>query len=313
VSASRKARDAVLAPWLPSAAADGNSGRSLLRRSRIAVIHQLNLVMGYFNEKMHGAGSYCWHNRNPTIEVNVMAHIFGRPSRLTRFFALALGLMALSASAAQGEPGAHWKINTVPVTDELNVQIQSSMENVHIILLTKVGLSKVEILCPKIKLVDMLLKTLGRLLGKIHYEECITKLNGSTANACVPHSPGAANGLWETEFIDGLIKLHEVSPGNKVDLIEWLDDEKPVFATLILGKGSPEKNECAIGEKFNLNGNFFWKDCQNELLNEKVTHLFEEGPLSAMTFGANPMTMDGSWNVSLIGLHAGMKWSGISG
>jgi hypothetical protein len=240
-----------------------------------------------------------------------------KASRLMGLFALALGLMAFSATAAQAEPGAHWNVNGSEYKSPLSVELQATLENNHSVLLTKVGLSKVEILCEKIEFRDALLQELGRVLGRIHFDKCKTKLNGSVAAACVPHSPGASNELILTNFLLGLIKLHTPAVGSKVDLLELTPENEKgepitVFVTLVLGKAAPEKNECAIGEKFDITGKAFLKDCLEEGLVEKTTHLAVEGPLSALLFGANPATIDGSANVFLTGAHSGMNWSGIA-
>src|SRR5262245_5658585 len=111
-----------------------------------------------------------------------------KASRLMGLFALIVSAMAFSATAAQAEPGAVWKVNGAAVTDALKAEVKTQIEGEHGILLTKVGLSKVEILCTTLKFIDALLKVLGGATGKIHFEGCITKLNGSTAAACKPHS-----------------------------------------------------------------------------------------------------------------------------
>jgi hypothetical protein len=240
-----------------------------------------------------------------------MAHRF-RALKLMGFSALVLSVMGLGSAVAKAEPGAFWKVNGAALNAALSVQVQASLENNHGILLTNVGATKVEVLCTTIKFTDALLKTLGGLSGKIHFEGCITKLNGSTATACVPHSPGVANGLVETNALDGLIILHEDKAGARVDQFELLAGAGAPFVTLILGKAAPEKNECAIGEKFEITGKTFLKDTQSEGLVEKTSHLVEEGPLSGLKFGTNPMTLDGSITVTLVGAHEGMKWSGVT-
>ena len=225
-------------------------------------------------------------------------------------FALVLGVMAFGTTAAQAEPGAFWKVNGTQISSTLLPEVKAEIDGPHGILLTKVGLSKVEILCTTIGFNTAKLHELGRATGKITFTGCITKLNGTTAAACVPHSPGAANGTITTNALDGLLKLHTLEGGAKDDLLELLPESGTVFVTIVLGKAAPEKNECAIGEKFDITGPAFLKDCQNEGLVEKVTHLFEEGPLTALKFGANAATIDGSAFASLVGAHVGMKWSG---
>jgi hypothetical protein len=233
-----------------------------------------------------------------------------RTSRLVGLLTLVMGMTALGGTAAQAEPGAFWKVNNSQIPSNLLPELQATIEGPHGILLTKVGLSKVEILCTTIGLKAAKLHELGRITGKAHFSGCITKLNGTTANACVPHSPGAANGLIETNALHGLLKLHKLADGKIDDIIEVLPEGGLLFVTLVLGKAAPEKNECAIGEKFDITGHAYLKDCQDELLKEKVEHLLEEGPLTLLLFGANPATIDGTAFVSLAGVHKGLTWSG---
>ena len=238
-----------------------------------------------------------------------------RALRLAGFFMLVLGITALHATVARAEPGAFWKVNGSDLPGALSVKLLASLEENHGVLLTKVGSTEVEVLCIAIKFIDILLKPLGDFAantGKVHFEGCITKLNGELAEACVPHSPGAANGLIETNLLDGLLVLHETAEETRINLFELLPKESGgPFVTLVLGKAAPEKNECAIGEKFEIKGKTFLEDAQNESSTEKVFHLIRTGPLTSLGFGTNAMTLDGSIRVLLAGAHEGMEWSGI--
>jgi len=245
----------------------------------------------------------------------MMAHVF-RTTKPVGLLALVLGAMAFSASAAWAETGAHWNVNGTNFDSfggKLSVELETAIEGVHGILLSTSGSTKVEILCTTVKLKDALLKANGGATGAMHFEGCIAKLNEkAAASSCKPHSPGATSGLIETNALDALIKLHTTETGKKVDLIELL----PVVASqpivmLILGSEGAE-NECALGELFDVTGKFFAKDAQEALLSEKFEHLMVEGPLSALLFGGNPATIDGSANLFLEATHKGLKFSGIA-
>src|SRR4051794_23390980 len=95
-------------------------------------------------------------------------------------FALALSVMALGATVANAEPQSVWKINNTKNTDTLKPNLQVvELETLGVtgvkegILLTKVGLTAVEILCTEMKLVDALLGLSGSATGKIHFEGCV--------------------------------------------------------------------------------------------------------------------------------------------
>jgi len=230
-----------------------------------------------------------------------------RASKLMGLLLLPLGAMGFSATAAQAELGAHWNVNGSEYKTELSVSLSTAIEGTSGSLLSKVGVSTVAILCTTIKLVDALLSEVFRATGRIHFEGCITKLNGSTAGACKPHSPGAAQGLIETGPIDALIVLHIFA---NVDLIELSRLAGESFAILVMGGES--ESECAIGESFGVRGRFFVKEAQEEGLVEKVTHLVVEGPLTELFFGENKATLDGSANLSLGVFHKGLKFSWIA-
>jgi hypothetical protein len=234
-----------------------------------------------------------------------------RASRLMGLTALAFGLMAFGATAAQAETGAHFNVSGSAVTTALKAQLQATLENNDGILLTKIGLSKLELLCTSMKLVDALLLEGGSATGKAHFEGCVIKVNGVVSPVCKPHSPGAAEGLIETNILKGLIVLHEVSAGVKIPLLQVLPSSGSSYVTMILGK--EVGNECPVGAKYEISGKLFSKDTQNEGSVEKVTHLFEEGPLSVMSYGGNAMTLDGSANVSLAGAHLGLKFGMLPG
>jgi len=227
--------------------------------------------------------------------------------RAVVFLASVVGVVAVTPVAAQAELGAHWNVNHGKVIDALKAEIQTQLEGALGTFLTTHGATTVEILCTSMTLIDALLKELGGVTGKIHFAGCLTKLNKSTAGACKPHSRGHSEGLIETNALDALLKLHE----GGVDLLELLPQAGTTFVTIILGKEFPD-NECAIGEELQVTGKFFVKDGQSELLVEKETHLMQQGPLSALLFGAFAASIDGSATVSLVGkAHKGLPWSGI--
>jgi hypothetical protein len=229
-------------------------------------------------------------------------------------FAVVFGVMAFGATAAHALPGSHWNISGKETTVALKAQIDASLENNHGILLTKVGLTTVEILCTTIKFVNAFLSTTGSATGKIHFEGCVFKGNGSVLPPCKPHSPGALEGLIETNTLKALIVLHTPSGGTAEPVVELVPaaGAGTPFVTIVNGK--EVGSECAILTKADITGTQFLKDCQKEGTVEKVTHLVEEEKtLSKLLYGGNKATLDGSATVFLTGAHVGMKFSGIPG
>jgi hypothetical protein len=234
-----------------------------------------------------------------------MTHVFNAP-RLMSLLTLALGLMAFSATTAHAELGAYWEVGgtRIETGSALLPEVGAERDSTHTTFLTTVGLTAVEILCGKMKFVGARLHPLGKFTGKIHYEECTTLLNHVAAPRCTPKTPGAAVGLIESNALDGLLKLHEPSPGIRVDLLELLGESVISLFELKLG------SLCAIGNNFDITGKLFLKDCKAELLVNKTEHLLEEGPLGALLFGGNAMTIDGSFWMFLRGAHLGLEFSG---
>ena len=221
-----------------------------------------------------------------------------KASRLIGLLALALGLMAFSAAAAQAESGAFWEVNGSKLTGSANVQAEK--DSAHTVLLTEVGTTKIEILCVPIKFVNGVISGTGAT-GKIHYEECKTLEAGVVQNRCTPKSPGASAGLIETNALKGLLKL-SVTP--KEDVLELTPASGTAFVTIELGA------LCAIGNKFDITGKATLKDCRGEGLLNVVKHLFETGAETELFFGVKPATIDGSAWGFLLAPNAGQTFSG---
>jgi hypothetical protein len=220
-----------------------------------------------------------------------------KASRLIALLTLALGLIAFGATAAQAETGAFWEVNGSKLSGSANVQAEN--DTAHFTLLTEVGTTKIEILCGPIKLVGATIAGTG-FTGKFHYEECVTLSGGVVLKRCPVKSPGASVGLIETNALKGLLKLTAA----KEDVLELFPASGSAFDTEEFGI------LCAFGIEFDVTGKFTLKDCQEEGLVNKVKHLVEEGPLSALLFGGNAATIDGSAFVFLNGAHAGLTFSG---
>jgi len=186
---------------------------------------------------------------------------------------------------------------TSPLLPEL--QVKEVENNTISLLFTTLGGTKVEILCTQMLWPGAKLGIEGKVdLFKMIFHGCITKLNGTISKNCEPFT-GASKGLLETLGLTGLIVLHE-----GVGLLR-ITPEDGVFTHILFGE------LCAIAEELLERGVLFLKDCQNSFAVEQVDHLFEQGPLTAMTIGNIPSTLDGSFVLRLGGVHLGLKWSGL--
>jgi hypothetical protein len=224
-----------------------------------------------------------------------------------------LGVMAFSASAAQAEVGAKWLILETPggvVKDAavLLAALGGTLENNTGSLLTKVLGIAVEILCVSLTPKAFHLEKEGSVDGKLHFDGCLTKLNGVLNTNCKPKTAGAPEGLIETAALKGLLILHELAGGAKDKLVRLEPLVGETFATLNMGAA------CPIGELIPVRGKFVIKDCKELLLEHKVAHLAEEGPLTDLWVlnktAEHAAKLDGSTNLFLSGAHEGKEWGG---
>lgn len=231
----------------------------------------------------------------------------------------ALGLMAFSVTLAQAETGANWRVNGANINATLLPEVQINEIEVlpgtaerHLVMLTMVGASPVELLCSGMTLEETKLKTSGSSLGKGRFTGCIIFINGKLSTPCEPHSGKGKEeeaGVILTRLLKGLIVLHLVSPGVTSTLNRIEPEEGNIIVTLTLGKG--EGGECAIGQAASITGKLYLEDCNAEFQIEAVKHLFIQGPLTALSFLGGGANIDGSVWAQLVGaMHAGLKWSG---
>jgi hypothetical protein len=172
-----------------------------------------------------------------------------------------------------------------------------------VVLLTSTGKNNVpvEILCTQLEVKEGRLHPEGKGSGILSFSLCQTFIEGALSKVCKPAEPIIPKTL-------SLLVLHEGR-----DLDKFFPHEGKNFTNIRFSElCSLEVNG---GAGVPITGTIFAKDCQNELLNEKVTHLIEEdaaatAALGGIFFGTHKMTLDGSANLSLTGAHAGLNWSG---
>jgi hypothetical protein len=215
-----------------------------------------------------------------------------RPRILGPLIAI-IGLTSLAPTSAQALP--NWMI---PVTEDIGagstVEVEAKVEKA-LSLLTTIGTeTPVQISCEKLTLDKGLLEGEGKSSATLLLSACTTLLNGKTDTKCKPAEPIAAK-------VKDLLVLHE---GVAYDRFEPAEAGKP-FTTLVFGE------ECLVGEKVPITGTFYAKDSNGKLEVAEKTHVFEEGPLTKLSFGIRAATIDGSASASLAGVHAGELWRGL--
>ena len=249
--------------------------------------------------------------------------------------AMVLGVMAISASAAQASL-FEWLVLSKDGTQtftkfgngagQLLVEVRGELEGASASLLTHVVGLSVEITCTSASLIGVHLAEEGKLTegGKVQFGECEAySLNAKgeleAALGCNVHSPATAIGSKSilTNEGKGALLLHtykidEPEPGVKVELTELVTKIEPKtgesFVT-ILTEG------CALPESNTINGKLFLKDCELKAETHQVKHLIEQGPLTVLWIGKDTVehlqtSIDGSAWVSLGGAHVGFPWAG---
>lgn len=218
-----------------------------------------------------------------------------------------VGMLAFAGSA-QAEVGANWMINGANITSTLESPIQvNALENNTASLLTKISGAEVEFLCTGVQLIGVNLRLNGGLTGgRARFTGCLTRLNKSLSSPCKPKAGGQPLGTIETQNIKGLLVLH-----NGVGVIRIEPEVGETFANM---EFDPEA-ECSLPEVVPVRGKLFLDDCQGELKVEKVSHLFDEGPLTHLWVisltAEHKAVIDGSATVGISGTDEGLKWSGL--
>ena len=250
--------------------------------------------------------------------------------------AIVLGVMAMSASAAQGATFSWLVLNAAKtVATELTLvlnekgehvtnllaQLTGEKESSHIALLTEIVGLRVSVVCNTFNLVGVHLAAHGRLShGKVAFSECeaysLTELQremlevlGSNLN-CLVKSPGAAKGTVETNPGKGELVLHTLAGGG-TEVLTKIEPLGADFAEL-------KFEECALTELNKVRGVLYIKDSLGEATIHKEKHLIVEGPLTALYLGAHSaMKLDltkihGTAWVKLAGApHNGLEWGGM--
>jgi hypothetical protein len=222
---------------------------------------------------------------------------------------LALGLVAFSATAAQG---AVWMVNGANLS--ANKEVKGKLDENHGILLAKLGLNEVEFLCTAGELLNAKLELAGAISetnkdAKVDFSGCITKINKVEAKACQPKATGKAAGTIETEEGYALLQLHPAT-GEGVTVIT--PKVGTVFAIIHMGEA------CAIGDEVKVFGSLALHDVgvelnKDELETERVNHLVAEFKALTALKVANKAsesvaTLDGMADIVLA---SGEKWSGL--
>jgi len=223
--------------------------------------------------------------------------------------ALLVGVMAITASAAQAE--GEWDVGGKKLSTyspALEPEVAGELENGMGTLLTNVNGLTIGVLCTEGTLEGVKLLAVGTTTnGSVTFHGCdVWEVSGSTfvkKLACTVNSFGQENGTVQSEEGYALVELHE--DGSTVTLI-LPSNEEELFGTIEFGG-------CALPEEMPIYGKLDLKDCENKAGVSQPVHLVEEHSLSKL-YAINtkhPVTLDGSANVFLAGAHTGQSWAAL--
>jgi hypothetical protein len=217
--------------------------------------------------------------------------------------AMVVGVMAISASAAQA--AGSWLVGSTEITNSstLPAELAGEIEGTSATLLTHLVGLKVAVSCTKFTTENISLKGEGKLTegGKVVFTGCTVTEGGSN---CTVKSPGALTGTVASAEGKGELVLHE---GGVVLTKIQPKSEEAGFATLRF------EGECALPESNKVTGVLYVKDCEGKAETFAKKHLIEQGPLTSLTVGKDTAehletSIDGSAWVFLTGTDAGQEW-----
>lgn len=225
--------------------------------------------------------------------------------------AIVLGMMAMSAGAAQA--ALSWLVlNSAKTTaTELKAQLVGKNDSFYLKLLTKLLGKNFEISCTNFELVGVNLEAGGTLTtgGKLKFTGC-EAYSGVEPLGCKVHSAGAAAGTVESNKVKGtLVLIGEV-------MVQIQPETGETLGTFLT-------EGCVMPESNPVKGVLYVRDCEQLIiicdintLVHKVEHLIVPDSFTSLYIGSHSAehlqtSIDGSVWVKLGGAHAGLSWSAM--
>jgi hypothetical protein len=228
--------------------------------------------------------------------------------------AIVVGIMAMSASAAEASLGFSWVVLNAGGTalENLKAELVSEVDSKDLTLLTRIAGLAVAFSCTNFKLVGVNLELGGTLTegGRVRFEGCEAYGKGTLEEPlkCKVHSAGTGTGIIETGQLKGSLLLHELA-GGATELLTLIEPKEGTTFVAILTEG------CALPEANTVNGKLSIKDGEKKAAAHLAKHLVELGPLTSLFVGVDTAehletSVDGSAWLSLGGEHKGLAWAG---
>jgi hypothetical protein len=233
--------------------------------------------------------------------------------------AVVIGMMAMSASAAQGAT-LSWLIldSKKGVATELKADVTARENSAHVTLHEEIGGVAGAVTCNYLSLEETELELGGKLTegGKVIFTGCgvYKKAPLSEPFPCTVKSPGVAVGRIETGELKGELVLHDLSGGGK-QVLAKIQSKAGLEGTIVTLRF--EGAGCPLPESITVHGTLYLKDFHNQATVHKLDHLVEQGPLTSLYLGthsANQLAVTkilGNALVYLFGFHIGLEWGAM--
>lgn len=229
--------------------------------------------------------------------------------------AVVVGMMAMSASAAQGSTLSWLILNSAKtVATNLKAELTGKKDTEHLELAGKVAGLPVVVTCTGFTLKGIFLEPVDKITegGKVVFTGCKVYKEKLLVGLykCTVKSAGAAVETVESGEGKGLLELVGTEVLTK---IEPKAGPTGAFATIRF-----EGAECPLPESNVVHGTLFLKDCLNQAVIHKLEHLVEAEPVNTKLYvgGHSAEQLEitkilGSVWIFLAGAHAGLEWSGM--
>jgi hypothetical protein len=227
--------------------------------------------------------------------------------------AVVVGMMAMSASAAQGATLSWLVLNASKTTaTNLKAELAGEVDSPTLILHLRVSVFRILIICTGFSLKNTFIEPVEKLNegGKVVFTGCKVFDEKEKEFKCTVKTAGAAPGTIETSEGKGLLELVE---GQVLTKIEPKGGPTGSLATIRL-----EGAECVLPETNQVHGTLYLKDALGQATTHKVKHLVEAEPVNTKLYvgGHSAEQLEVTkilisiW-IFLASAHAGLEWSGM--
>jgi hypothetical protein len=228
--------------------------------------------------------------------------------------AVVVGMMAMSASAAQGAT-LSWLIldSTHTTATNLKAELAGKIDTKHLVLHAELAGLPILLLCTNFVLVGVFIEPVEKLNegGKVSFTGCkVLNNKEEEAYKCTVKTAGAAAGTIETGEAKGLLEL---IGGVVKTKIEPKTGPTGTFAAIRF-----EGSECVIPEINQVHGTIVLEDCLGDPTTHLLEHLLQADPVNTLLYvGGHSLKqleitkLLGSIWVFLAGAHKGLFWSAM--